>query len=305
MRLARLVGERLEPRNPFLKLFLRVVVAEAHARRVALRLPRLAVAAMEPDHRQVLRGRRRDRRDAGVETLRHVHTDVGEVAFLEEAEGLLDVAFLHPALMTELDRHAEVREPLDTLCDVRLGFLRDHEPLRELEEYGSHLADGRQRALAGELLPVDVAFAFGDRGLQVLVERVRPRRVVGQQGVGLDVEREVLRCALDPQDRVALRRGEVVRRVNLNQRELRRVELQAFLRRPRVGRVEVPVLDERLVGPRRGADQDRAGRHRGHLRTRAIRRCPSCGAPRPSPALPCAWPRSRDAAPTRTRSRGS
>src|SRR5439155_18684255 len=98
--------------------------------------------------------------------------------------------------------------------------------------------------------------------LEVLVERVRACRMVGQQGVGLDVEREVLRCALDPHDRIALRRSEVVGRVDLYQAESRRVELQAFLRGPRVGGVEVPVLDQRLVGPRRGADQDRARCHR-------------------------------------------
>src|SRR6266566_1060502 len=224
--LPRLFAERLDPRDPFLELFLRVVVSETGARRVTLRLPCLAVAAVEPDHRQVFRGRRGDRRDARVETLRHVNADVGQVALLEEAERLLDVPLFHPALVTELDGHTEVRQPRDALFDVRLGLLRDHEPLRELEQYGPHLARRMQRHegvtetlpdlvddLVGELLTVDVALALGDRGLQVLIERVRARRVVHQERVGLDVEREVLRRALDPKDRVVLRRGEVVRRV--------------------------------------------------------------------------------------------
>src|SRR5439155_9044612 len=38
VRFTRLVGEGLDPRNPFLELFLRVVVTEPDARRVALRL---------------------------------------------------------------------------------------------------------------------------------------------------------------------------------------------------------------------------------------------------------------------------
>src|SRR6266516_4446169 len=53
-------GERLDPRNPFLEFFLRVVVAETGAGRVALRLPRLAVATVEPHHREVLCRRRHD-----------------------------------------------------------------------------------------------------------------------------------------------------------------------------------------------------------------------------------------------------
>src|SRR5439155_16638092 len=61
VRFTRLVGEGLDPRNPFLELFLRVVVTEPDARRVALRLPRLAVASVESDHREVLRGGRGDR----------------------------------------------------------------------------------------------------------------------------------------------------------------------------------------------------------------------------------------------------
>src|SRR5947207_13935248 len=59
-----LTGERLDPRNPFLEFFLRIVVAEPGARGVASRLPRLTVASVEPDHREVLHGRRNDRRAA-------------------------------------------------------------------------------------------------------------------------------------------------------------------------------------------------------------------------------------------------
>src|SRR4051794_2069724 len=80
--------------------------------------------------------------------------------------------------------------------------------------------------------------------------------MVRQERVRLDVEREVLRRALDPQHRVLLARREVVRRVDLDDRELLGVVAEPSFRRLRFGRIEVPVLDERRIGPARGADQD-------------------------------------------------
>ena len=83
--------------------------------------------------------------------------------------------------------------------------------------------------------------------------------MVREQRVRLDVERELRRRALDPEHRVRLARREVIGGVDLHDRELRGVELQPCLGRLGVGRVEVAVLDQRRIGPRRGADQD-AGR---------------------------------------------
>src|SRR5437870_4594811 len=79
--------------------------------------------------------------------------------------------------------------------------------------------------------------------------------MVGEQGVRLDVEREVLRRALDPQGRVSLRGWEVVRGVDLGDGELRGVEPQPFLGRVDTLRIEVPPLDQRRLRPRRDADQ--------------------------------------------------
>ncbi len=113
----------------------------------------------------------------------------------------------------------------------------------------------------GQVLAVEVllvAELLGQLLEQVLVERLALGRVVGEQRVRLDVEREVLRRPLDPQDGVLLARWEVVGRVDLDDRELLGVEAQPGLGALGLGRVEVPVLDEGRVGPARGADEDPA-----------------------------------------------
>src|SRR3954463_7461704 len=103
MRLARFRGERLDLWHPLLELIALVVVAEPFRRGDALALPHVAVTPMEPDHRKVLRSSGRDRRHRRVEPLRHIDAHEREVALLEERQRLLDVAFLHPALVPELD----------------------------------------------------------------------------------------------------------------------------------------------------------------------------------------------------------
>src|SRR5688572_3300387 len=116
----------------------------------------------------------------------------------------------------------------------------------------------------GKLVPVEASLVeqlLGELVLDVPVERLGLRRVVREERVCLDVEREMGRRAFDPELRVPLRRREVVGGVDFHQRELRGVELQSTLRRLRAGRVEVPVLDERGIRPRRGPDQDRATGH--------------------------------------------
>src|SRR5262245_29574399 len=111
VRLARPFGHPLDPRDPFLQLVLLVVVAEPLARGLALRLPGLGAASVEPDHREVVGRGGRDRWDRGVEALRHVDADERQVPLLEEGQGLLDVPVLHPRLVAELDGDPVVGQP--------------------------------------------------------------------------------------------------------------------------------------------------------------------------------------------------
>ena len=149
-----------------------------------------------------------------------------------------------PGLVPELDGDPVVGESRDDLLDVVLVLPRDREVLRELEQDGAELAGGVQRIesepeplphlvdrVVGELVPVEAALLeelLGELGLDVAVEGLRARRMVREERVRLDVEREVLGCPLDPELRVPLRRREVVRRVDLDQRELGGVELEAL-----------------------------------------------------------------------------
>ena len=175
-------------------------------------------------------------------------------------------------LVAEFDRDPVVRESRDCLLDVGLVLPRDREVLRELEQDGAELAGGVQRVegepealphlvhrVVGELVAVEATLVeelLRELGLDVAVERVGTSGVVREEGVRLDVEREVLGRALDPELRVPLGRWEVVRRVDLDQRELGGVELEPSFRRLRPRGVEVAVLDERGIRPRRRADQD-------------------------------------------------
>ena len=100
---------------------------------------------------------------------------------------------------------------------------------------------------------------------------LRLGRLTGHQRVGLDVEREVGRRALDPQLRRPADRQRVVRRVDLDEREARRVELEPLLGAVGAGRVEDARRGHRRVGPGRRADADRAAvlgreRFRGDVR---------------------------------------
>ena len=92
---------------------------------------------------------------------------------------------------------------------------------------------GRQVAvvepgLRGELLR--------KRRADLLRQPLRLGRLAGQQGVGLDVEREVRRRAGDPELGHPRHRQGVVRRVDLDQRELAGVVLEALLGRVRARR---------------------------------------------------------------------
>src|SRR6185503_15066744 len=95
----------------------------------------------------------------------------------------------------------------------------------------------------------------------VTVERLRFRRMVREERVRLDVEGEVRWGSLDPELGVPLGRREVVRGVDLDQWELRGVELQSTLGGLGPRWVEVAVLDQRGIRPRGGPDQDRTPCH--------------------------------------------
>ena len=103
--------------------------------------------------------------------------------------------------MTELDGDPVVGESRDGLLDVVLVLPRDREVLRELEQDGAELAGGMQRIeseaeafphlvhrVVGELVPVDTTLIeelLRDLGLDVAVERLRPRRVVREEEYAL------------------------------------------------------------------------------------------------------------------------
>jgi hypothetical protein len=131
--------------------------------------------------------------------------------------------------------------------------------------------------------PVGQAGAVGDRrrhglagqvGGHVRPQPVGPGRVLGEQRVGLDVEAEVVRGALHPPSRKVAGRRVVVRRVDLDEREAAGVERQPLFGRFGTGRVEDARRGHRRIGPRGGADADRAARrsgdrlHRGLVHTR-------------------------------------
>jgi signal transduction histidine kinase len=80
--------------------------------------------------------------------------------------------------------------------------------------------------------------------------------MVREEGVRLDIERELLRRALDPEHGVLLGGWEVVRRVDLDDRELLGVELQTSLSGLRRRRVEMALFHEGRLGPARDPDED-------------------------------------------------
>jgi hypothetical protein len=113
----------------------------------------------------------------------------------------------------------------------------------------------------GQVLRVDPRLAgdlAGQRLAKVLRQALGLGRLARHQGVGLDVEREVGRCPLDPQLGGPARRQRVVRGVDLDEREARCVVLEALLGAVGRGRVEDAGRGHRRVGPGRRADTDHA-----------------------------------------------
>src|SRR4051794_18970996 len=80
--------------------------------------------------------------------------------------------------------------------------------------------------------------------------------MTGEEPKRLHVHREVRGRAVGPVPRRLRERNGVVRGVDLDQGELRRVEAQAALGVADAFWVELLRRDERLVAPRRGTDQD-------------------------------------------------
>ena len=188
----------------------------------------------------------------------------------------LGVLLVEPRPVAELDRGLPAVEPLDGLLDRRPVLGRRVHPARVLEEDRAELAALGER---GEPLPEHRPDRVLELGRQVLGvdPRLRPQ-VVGQlvadrlrqplrlgplpghQRVGLDVEREVGRRAVDPQLGGPGRRQRVVGRVDLDDRERLGVVVEPLLGRVGAGRVEHAGRGHRRVGPRGGADPDRCRR---------------------------------------------
>src|SRR5919198_460782 len=266
-----LPGQGLYLRFPRTELLLGVVVPEPVGGLPRSRLPRFGVSAVEPNHGQVPGGSHSHRRKARVEPLGHVHTYVRDVMVAQKRERLLLVGTLHPRLVAELHGDPEVFKAFLALQDVRLRLAPDHEPLRKLEEHRTQFAgrvQGHERIaetpphldhqLVRHLLPVQVALLeqlVGEGLLHVLVQRIQLGGVVRQQRVRLDVEGEMLRCSLRPEDSVPLAGREVIGGVHLHDGELSGIELEPLLGRGGALRVEVALLDQGRLRPRRDADE--------------------------------------------------
>ena len=131
-----------------------------------------------------------------------------------------------------------------------------------LGERGEAVGEGAPdlgEQLAGQVLGVQ-ARLVGEGRRQGLADRLgealRLRGLAGEQRVGLDVEHEVGRRALHPQLGQPARRQRVVGRVDLHDREARRVELEPLLGGAGIGRVEHARGGHRGVGPGRRPDTD-------------------------------------------------
>src|SRR5439155_3750606 len=95
-----------------------------------------------------------------------------------------------------------------------------------------------------------------ERGAYVLGETNHRRLMTREKPIRLDVEHELRWRARYPGTCVVFGRDAVVAAVDLDDGKLRRVIAQPRLRRGRVRRIEAAAFDQRLVGTRRGAEQD-------------------------------------------------
>ena len=266
------VGQGAYLGHPFAKLFLVVEVVEPVRRRAAADLPGVAIAPVETHDREV-GGRHRKRRRAVGEALWLVDRDVARALRFEKRQRACRGRLVgEPAAAAKLDGHAKRVELADGPADVLAAGMAGSEPRWELEQDGSELAgrlERRQRPAMGlpeqrlgltvQVAQIDVALAGGWRRQESLERGRQPLgrgAVTGEQGEGLDVEDEAGRGARDPELRVALVRGSVEGGVDLDDRELGRVEGQAAGGTRHAGRIETARGDQRRVGPRAVADED-------------------------------------------------
>ena len=139
--------------------------------------------------------------------------------------------------------------------------------------------------------------------LDLLGQPLHVGGVFGEEGVRLHVEEEAGRGALDPEPGHLLGGEPVVGGVGLYQGDLAGVEAEPGLRALRLGRVELPALDERLVCPGGGTDEEAyvgheasldetrqgdapAARSRGRVRSPAAAASRARSAPSYPPPIP-------------------
>ena len=207
---------------------------------------------------------------------RRVDDDVAHPVLLQEAQRLLAVLVLVPAPVPELDEHLVVLDLLARPGEVvEGGFLRD-DVRRELEQETAELPSRAKRLERRPEPPEDLGAKLTRRPvdpaaivLRRLVAQVRRQLLdlhgmPGHDAERLDVHDEAVGRALGPALDHLLDGQPVVGRVHLDRVEVLGVEAE-----PRAGRhpLWVPVLRERLVGPRAGADSDRRG-HAARIRER-------------------------------------
>src|SRR5205809_2030378 len=231
---------------------------------------------MEPKNRQLVIRRHDDRWHRALEALRLVDSDVGDLVVLQESHRALGVLLVEPAPMAELDRDRQ-RQARASLEDQLPRLAGWKHPLRKLDEDRTQLFGFDQRLeRASELLVYRVeqllrhvlavdALLLLQLVRQLLLDRLRQARDLGRlarhERVGLDIEHEILRRALDPALRRPLAWQHVIRRVDLDHRELAGGELEAVLRRAGALRVEHAGGGHRRVGPARRAEPHLALAH--------------------------------------------
>ena len=197
---------------------------------------------------------------------RRIDGDVGQEVLREEPHRALELLALDPRRVAELDEQRKRLEHLDRALDggevAALVLLVDRREVRRvLHEHPTHPAALPQRVDALEeqlegtvdhaLLRIADSPSRGELVVEVPevgMERPLVDVMAGEQAVGLHVEGEPRRRAVDPRLRELGTRKAVERRVDLHGVEARGVVAQTRLgRRHALG---IPALDHGLVGPR-------------------------------------------------------
>src|SRR5437016_5972498 len=88
---------------------------------------------MKSKNRELVVGRKRNRRHRALETLRLVDRDVRDLVVLQETDGAFSVLLVEPAAMAELDRDRKV-QTLPGLEDQLARLVRWEDPFGKLNE---------------------------------------------------------------------------------------------------------------------------------------------------------------------------